>query len=81
MLPLLETPGSVFAADGTLRNTVVVQLQIVQQSRFQVDATVEAGLLHQFIDASVETLDYAVRLPFADAVVTSGNSQQVKRRR
>jgi hypothetical protein len=36
---------------------MVVQLQIVQQSRLQVSPAVEAGLLQQFVDAAVETLD------------------------
>jgi hypothetical protein len=44
---------------------MVVQLQIVQQSRLQVSPAVETGLLQQFVDAAVEALNHAVRLRVA----------------
>ncbi len=41
---------------------MVVQLQIVHQCGLQIGPAIEAGLLQQFIDATVEALDHAVRL-------------------
>lgn len=41
---------------------MVVQLRIVHQCGLQIGTAVEAGLLQQFIDATVEALDHAVRL-------------------
>jgi len=44
---------------------VVVQLQIVQQRGPQVGPAIEAGLLQQFVDSPVETLDHAIGLRMA----------------
>jgi hypothetical protein len=61
-LPFLERQDRRLAVDGTLRNVMVVQLQIVQQARLQVGPAVETRLLQQFTDTAIETLYHAIRL-------------------
>jgi hypothetical protein len=43
-------------SDGALRDEVVVRQEIILQSLFEFGGALEAGLLAEFADTSIETL-------------------------
>lgn len=50
---------------GALRYVVVVNLEVVAQSRFELGGRTEAGLVDDLADSAVEALNHAVGLRMA----------------
>ena len=51
-----------FCVERTVRNVVVVRLQIVHQGRFQIGFAVETSLLYQFVNATIKAFNHTIRL-------------------